>query len=80
MQERCNTTQAAQISETQINPTQVEESNGDNNTSDIHVAKTEDCYPCAFGISYIFSKYEKFLSTTIEAVFGEISAKATRAL
>eukprot|EP00347_Sterkiella_histriomuscorum_P023738 403333557 len=42
--------------------------------------KTDGCYPCAFTISYVFAKYEKFLTTSIEGVFQQLSQRASEAL
>jgi hypothetical protein len=29
----------------------------------------QECFPCAFEISFIFSKYDRFLTSTLEGVF-----------
>lgn len=36
-------------------------------------SEEEQCFPCAYLISYIFSKYEKYTTTAVENVFDLIS-------
>ncbi len=41
------------------------------------IMKQHTCNPCAFTVSYIFSKYEKYLSATLEGVYAQIAKKNT---
>ena len=44
------------------------------------VVDTDLCYPCAYAISYIFAKYEKYSAMTVETVFDTMSKRASEML
>jgi len=41
---------------------------------------SKECYPCAYTISYIFSKYEKYIVTVMEGTFSILSKRAATSL
>jgi hypothetical protein len=34
---------------------------------------TDTCYPCAYSISYLFTKYEDYVTEALEDIYTEIS-------
>ena len=40
----------------------------------------EACYACAYTISYLFSKYDKYLESAFESIFTDISDESTATL
>ncbi|CDW78257.1 UNKNOWN [Stylonychia lemnae] len=78
MQQMCNAALAAQLAEN-IGAEGSDDQEVDSEAVQ-EVKNKEECYPCAYTISYIFSKYENYLTATIEEIFKEISKKTVGAL
>ena len=36
-------------------------------------SSTDTCYPCAYTLSYVFTKYEDYVTETLEVVYSDIS-------
>ena len=46
----------------------------------VRCSTSQPCYPCAYAISYLFSKYEKNVDVIVETVFKSMSERTAAAL
>ena len=50
-------------------------------TASMNITSNPDvCYPCAYVISFLFAKYEKFTTMTVEGVFESLIKKSAEVL